>query len=126
VEKACEVKQALAGLVESRIARESNSPFVSASNSSEKLIVGVRAKDGVMRNFRICVEETTEAPTLATSSQSQPQDGAGKEAQADEGCCQGTQTCGEATEASPAQEASSEKCDDTAADANATEAPAAS
>lgn len=114
---ASEVQQAISTLVQTHIARESRSPFTEARVSDGSLIVGVRDKEGTLRNFNISVEETTEAPVLA-SPQSQPQEGAGKVAQANEGCCQGTQTCGEATTASPAQEdANATTEDNEAADA---------
>jgi len=121
----CEVQSAIAGLVQGHIARETNSPFVEATASEGKLTVGVRDKEGAKRYFNVTVEESTEAPVLA-AQQSQSQDGTGKAAQATEGCCQGTQTCGEAKTASPAQDEQKAECNEQAApqDADAREAAA--
>jgi hypothetical protein len=125
VKTALEVKRAIANLIQNAIAGDVNSPFVEAAVSDDKLIVGTRDQDGNKTCYCVCVEETQEvaAPTLATP-QSQPQEEAGEAAQASDGCCQGTQTCGEATQASPVQEDTKEETTEPAEDGCESDTPA--
>ena len=105
---ALEVKREIAKLIQNAIEGDVNSSFVSAAVSDAKLVVVARDEDGGAKCYKVCVEEHAEAPSL-TTPQAQPQDEAGEAAQASDGCCSGTQTCSEATPASPVQEETPEE-----------------
>lgn len=110
-----EVQSGIVKLIQGAIAGDMSSPFVEAASSEGKLTVGARDKDGVKKFFRVNVVEVQDVPAIPYATlQLQPQDGAGEAAQATEGRPPGTQTCGEAKEASPVQDDTSEETTDAA------------